>query len=296
MLNQPSNAFANAFSSSLQATAVQSLRHPALASRMTNAATALITAMALAMTTAPIEAQAQSQDQNQVKRAMFDILGGAIGGALGNQVGGGRGKKAATVAGIAAGVLAAEALQDAGRSGSNGRLRDVRADNFGPYMAPGWGAAGLPDARTTQRQQYRTLQSGTELLAPDRMEKLMQLERSYLGARDVYARAMYMSQQVQDDLVLDPSSRSVQSQLAAVTAQRRAAQEAHEQQRSNFVQAVEYLGARGYDVHEFAHSHRLSATRVTGADMSRGDAARYSQGRAIQMDADIERGDAYGNR
>ncbi len=295
MSTQPSGAFCSAFSAATAAVALQAVRHPAIAKRLSAAAATLIASMALTLTAVPHDAQAQNT--NQVKRTAIDALAGIAGAALGHQVGGGNGKKAATVVGAAAGVWAAEAMQDNGRSttsSNNGSLRDARdtmGAGFGPTIAPGWGDVRVPGMDQQRSARGAQLQSGVTVLSGDRVGKLVDLERTFLITRDDYARTIFLSQQAQDDVVLDPNNRLAQQSASGAAAQSRAAKESYEGSRTAFVTAVEYLGQRGYDVHQFAYSHKIASSRVTGNDMSRGEMARVLPGRpGVAAQSDIVSG------
>lgn len=294
MSTKPTSAFCSAFSSATAAVALQVVRHPAIAKRISSAAATLIASMALAMTAAPQHAQAQST--NQVKRTAIDALAGIAGAAIGNQIGGGSGKKAATVAGAAAGVWAAEVMQEDGRTATRGIGRALREgrDNmgagFGPALGPGWGDVRVPGMDQQRSARGGQLQSGVTALSGERIGKLAELERSFLVARDNYARAIYFSQQAQDDVVLDPGNRAAQQNASAAAAQNRAARERYEGSRGAFVTAVEHLGERGYDVHQFAYPHKIAFLRVTANDMSRGEMSRVQPARQGVSQADVVSG------
>lgn len=330
MSSKPSRSFSSAFVAAMSDTAIQAARHEVLSKRMSAAATAIIAGLAIGLTAAPAQAQTQTQN-NQVMRMAADVVGGIVGGAIGNQIGGGSGKKAATVAGAAAGVWVAEAMQS--DSGQPQRSR-TRPSNFGPAMAAGWGNA--PGSNTTTRVVTRSaapdvtytevpvrheqvqgassvpgvtftrvpaappqLHSGTTRLSEERMDKLLTMERTFLAARDGYARAIYTAEQAADDVALDGGSRSVQQQLSAARAQQLKAQEDFQAARVTFTNAVEHMGNRGYDVHQFAHSHKLAQARVTAGDMRHGDIVHASRGlRATidQDDSDTMRGQSYSAR
>lgn len=326
MSSKPSRSFSSAFVAAMSDTAIQAARHEVLSKRMSAAATAVIAGLAIGLTAAPAQAQ-----NNQVMRTAADVVGGIVGGAIGNQIGGGSGKKAATVAGAAAGVWVAEAMQS--NSGQPQRSR-TSSSNFGPAMAAGWGNA--PGSNTTTRVVTRSaapgvtyaqvpvrhqqvqgassvpgvtftrvpaaplqLHSGTTRLSEERMGKLLTMERTFLAARDGYARAIYTAEQAADDVVLDGSSRTAQQQLSAARAQQVKAQEDFEAARGTFTNAVEHMGNRGYDVHQFAHSHKLAQARVTAGDMRHGDivhAARGPRAAIGQDDSDTMRGQSYSAR
>lgn len=303
MSNQPSRAFATAFVSAMAATAVQASRNEGLSKRMSAAATAVITGLAIGLTAAP--APAKAQNNNTVMRSAMDVFGGVVGGAIGAQIGGGNGKKAATVAGAAAGVWAAEALQQDSASAPVQRGRTVTSSSsLGPVIASGWGNTRVPGSETrfvqtraVQRQVQ--LPSGTTPLSDERMSKLVAMEGMFLATRDGYARAIYAAEQAGDDAVLDASARGVQQIVAATRAQQRQAQGEFESARTTFVNAVEQIGSRGYDVHYFAHSHRIAQERVTAGDMRRGDVVRVTRGAQIVDEYnhnDSVRGESYSNR
>lgn len=312
MSKQPSRAFASAFAAAMSDTAVQAARHEVISKRMTAAATVAITALLLGLTTAPVPAHAQNG--NPVARAALDVFGGVVGGAIGSQVGGGNGKKAATVAGAAAGVWAAEALQSGSSQPQRGRAFATSSDSFGPVIASGWSNTRMPSAtpvavssRGMQPEAAYTrlpdrqlqLQSGTTQMSDERMSKLIAIEGLFLKARDGYARAIFASEQAEDDAVLDAGNRGVQQNLSAAGAQQRQAQIDYNSARVTFVSAVQHMGERGYDVHNFAHSYSLSQARVTAGDMRRGDVVRVTRNaRMVEQydEADSVRGESFSNR
>lgn len=313
MSKQPTRAFVSAFTSAMSGVAAQAMRHEVITKRMTAAAIAAVTGLTIGLTAAP--APAQAQNSNSVMRTAADVVGGVIGGAIGNQIGGGSGKKAATVAGVAAGVWAAEELQAEPVPQQRGRaVTALSSDSFGPTIAPGWSNTRVPTSQpaaaysrpTAQAVTYSQLparqlqlQSGTAQMSDERMAKLIAMEGMFLSARDGYARAIYASEQAADDAVLDGGSRAVQQKLTATRAQQRQAQDEFEAARSTFVNAVEHMGARGYDVHHFAHSHKIAQARVTAGDMRRGDVVRVTRGARIVENYDdlhAERGDSFSNR
>jgi len=301
MSKQPSRAFASAFVSAMSTTAVQAARNETISKRMSAAAAALIAGLVMGLTAAP--APAQAQNNNSVMRTAMDVVGGVVGGAIGAQVGGGSGKKAATVAGAAAGVWAAEALQQ--DSAPAQRARSVTSiGSFGPVIASGWGNTRVPgsetryvQARAVQRQVQ--LPSGMTQLSDERMSKLVAMEGMFLASRDGYARAIYAAEQAGDDAVLAPGGRGAQQIVAATRSQQRQAQTEFESARNTFVSAVEQIGARGYDVHYFSHSHMIAQQRVTASDMRRGDVVRVTRGARVVEEYnpnDSVRGESYGNR
>lgn len=299
---QPSRAFARAFSSAMSATAVQAARHEGIAKRMSAGATAVIAGLVISMTAAP--APAQAQNNNPVMRSAMDVFGGVVGGAIGSQIGGGSGKKAATVAGVAAGVWASEALQQESAPTQRGRTIVHSSSSIGPVIAPGWGNTRVPGAesrviqsRVVERQL--TLPSGTTHMSDERMSKLLTMEGIFLAARDGYARAIFLAEQAVDDAVLDPGARGVAQRQTSTRAQQRQAQAEFESARNTFVNAVEHMGARGYDVHYFAPSHKMAQAHVTANDMRRGDVVRVTRGARIvdeYVESDSARGQSYGNR
>jgi len=301
MPNKPSMTFSSAYAMTVDAAVLQLARHEAIRARMTAGAISLVAALAVSMTAAPAPAQAQ----NQVQRAAGDVLGGVIGGAIGSQIGGGRGRKAAEVAGVAAGVWAAESIQG---NNSNNRYPNQRlsiepnGDNFGPS---GWNNAPGNNGRVqrTQSVGYTSsysnvplLQSGNVPLTSDRAAKLGDMERSFLSTRDNYARAMYSVQQLQDDLVLSPSSKALQQEISAAEGQKRTAENEYNSARQPFVEALEYLGARGYDVHQFAYSYQLTRSRVGASDMKRSDLGQAVHFRNGLQDVEQVRGESYNMR
>lgn len=294
MSTQPSRAFASAFTAAMSDTAVQVGRHEVISKRMTAAATAVIAGLMISLTAAPTSAHAQNT--NSVARSAIDVFGGVVGGAIGSRIGGGNGKKAATVAGAAAGVWAAETMQTDSSQHQGRRVGTSNSDSFGPVISSGWSNARMPISapattysRSAQPQAVYTslpdrqaqLQSGTAEMSEDRMSKLVAMEGTFLAARDAYARAIYASEQAEDDAVLDANGRGVQEKMTATRAQQHKAQGEFDAARGTFVNAVQHMGERGYDVHYFAHSYKLAQARVTSGDMSRGDVVRVTRGARI---------------
>lgn len=294
MSKQPSRAFVTAFTAAMSGSAVQAVRHEVISKRMTAAATAVIAGLVIGLTAAP--APAHAQNGNTVARSALDVIGGIVGGAIGNQVGGGNGKKAATVAGAAAGVWASEALQSGSLQPQRDRAAAPRNDSLGPVIAPGWNNTRMPSAvpaagysRETQSgaaqsrlpDRQASLQSGTTQMSDERMAKLVAIEGLFLKSRDGYARAIFSNEQAEDDLALDSGSRVAQQNVSAGVAQQRKAQSDYNSARGNFVSAVQHMGERGYDVHNFAYSYNLAQARVTSGDMSRGDLIRATRGARI---------------
>jgi hypothetical protein len=302
MSSKPSTIFSRAYSTTVDSAILQLGHHEATRSRMTAGALALVAALAVSLTAAPAPVHAQ----NQIQRAAADVFGGIIGGALGSQVGGGRGRKAAEVAGLAAGVWASESVQGNNANTTNRTQRgsvDPNIDRFGPS---GWNNSTTDTRMTDTRvQRSRTvasvssgsgaslLQSGNVALTAERTAKLNEMEQSFLASRDKYARSIYTAQQLQDDLVLSPSSRSLQQQISAAEGQKRSAENEYAGARQPFVEALEHLGARGYDVHQYAYSYQLTRARVTAGDMRRGDLGQAIHGRNNLNDTEQMRGDTY---
>lgn len=290
MSNAPSSAFSNAFSASVKAVAMQVSRHAVFATRMTTAALTFSAGVAIALTAMPQQAHAQ----NQVKRAALDGVGGIVGAVLGNQVGGGRGKDAATALGAAAGVWAAESMQESSRDSGLREVPSSRSvpsrDNFGPTISPNWHVSGIDQQSASRSGQ---LASGTTPLSADRSNKLSAMERDFLAARDRYAKSIFASQQIQDDLILEPGSPDLQKQVTAINSRRDAAQSQYDNAKRGFVSAVEYLGQRGYDVHQYAYSYKLANSRVTAGDMSRGDLSRAMQSRSSHAEVESMNEDTY---
>jgi hypothetical protein len=304
MSSKPSKIFSSAYAATVDSAALQLERHEPLRQRMSVVALTLVAALAVSMTTSP--AQAQNQSQNQIKRTAADVLGGAIGGAIGSRIGGGNGRKVAEVAGAAAGVWVSESMQESG-SNANGRSQRSGGSSFDSF-----GPSGIATTTTTfdtrvVRNQGGTmvaprssavgvssqLQSGTVPLNGERMDKLNNLEQTFLSARDGYARSMYSVQQLQDDLVLSPSSKSLRQQISAAQAQTRTAEQEYTAVRQPFTEALEYLGERGYDVHQYAYSYQLARSRVTGGDMKLGDHSQNVYSRNGLHDVEQARGDIY---
>lgn len=300
MSNKASRTFTSAFKSAMSETALQVARQPELVKRMTTGASVVFASLAIALTVAPPPAAAQN---NQVMRTAADAFAGIVGGAIGSQFGGGNGKKAAAAAGVAAGVWAAEALQQQESMPVNRSRGSRDIVSIGPVISSGWSNTRVPGAdasgfqgRTVERQ---VLQSGTTQIGGDRVAKLVALERTFLAARDSYARSIYAADLAVDDSVLDPDGRGVQQQLAATRAQQRKSQSDFESARSTFVNAVEHMGSRGYDVHDFAYSHKLAQSRVTAGDMRRGDVERVTRGVRTGDDykeGESVRGESYSSR
>lgn len=297
MSKQPSRAFTTAFTSAMSATAIQAARHEVVAKRMSAAATAVIAGLVIGLTGAP--APAHAQNGNAVARSAMDVLGGVVGGAIGSRIGGGNGRKAATVAGAAAGVWAAESMRESSNQSQRNNTMTTNSSSFGPVLGPGWGNTRVPGSvqgsvpsagysRAVQSQSaysrvdsQNLLPSGTTQLSDERMSKLVAMEGTFLAARDAYARTIFASEQAEDDAVLDAGGRGVQEKATATRAQQRKAQSEFDVARGTFVNAVQHLGERGYDVHDFAHSYMLAQARVTANDMNHGDVVRVTRGARI---------------
>lgn len=310
MSKQPSRAFTTAFTSAMSDTAIQAARHEVIVKRMSAAATAVIAGLVIGLTAAP--APAQAQNGNAVARSAMDVLGGVVGGAIGSRIGGGNGRKAATVAGAAAGVWAAEAMRESSNPPQRNNAVTTSGSSFGPVLAPGWGNTRVPGSvpgaaysRTGQAQaaysrvdSQSLLPSGTTQLSDDRMSKLVAMEGVFLATRDAYARAIFASEQAEDDAVLDAGGRGVQEKVTAARAQQRKTQGEFDAARGTFVSAVQHMGERGYDVHDFAHSYMLAQARVTANDMNHGDVVRVTRGaRIVEHYDDINSvRESYGSR
>lgn len=311
MSKQPSRAFITAFTSAMSDTAIQAARHEVVAKRMSAAATAVIAGLMIGLTAAP--APAQAQNGNTVARSAMDVLGGVVGGAIGSRIGGGNGRKAATVAGAAAGVWAAESMRESSNQPQRNNVVTSNSSSFGPVLGPGWGntrvpgsvpSAGYSRAAQSQSAYSRVdsqslLPSGTTQLSDERMSKLVAMEGAFLATRDAYARTIFASEQAEDDAVLDAGGRGVQEKATATRAQQRKAQSEFDAARGTFVNAVQHMGERGYDVHDFAHSYMLAQARVTANDMNHGDVVRVTRGARIVEHYDETnsvRGDSYGSR
>lgn len=249
------------------AVVAQASRHNSLKDKLTAVSISVASAVALSMSVAPTDAHAQ--EVNQLKRAAQTTLGALIGGGLGSQVGKGNGKTLATGIGATAGVIIAEELrgdQDPRRVNNSG----YQNQGFGPRD---FGPTGVVPAYNNGRtsQQNAVLQSGSEPLNADRLNKLTAKEQGFLSARDQFARSKFMALQAQDDAVLSPRNKQLE-EISIQTANREAsARNTYEDARNEFVSAVEYLGKRGYDVQQFAYSYNLAYRQVTSKDMVRRD-------------------------
>lgn len=251
---------------------LQAARKADVRRRMTAAAVSVVAAITMNLVGGVNVAMAQ--DSNNVTRTAKDTIGGIIGAALGRHIGGGTGKTLATVVGAAGGVLVAESLQ--------GQSPNAR----GPGMAP-------TDAQVLQRSQAisenrpmnsmaPSLHSGPNELAPDKKAKILDLERRFLRTRDDYTIALFNEQQVLDDVMLDPRNAEIQQKGLVVHNALKSAEQQFVQGRSDFVKSVEYFGARGYDVAEFAFSHRLAYSDTNSRDLLKRDMSKLMQARAAQ--------------
>lgn len=252
----------------------QMAEQPSLRGRMTTSALTLAVGIALAMTAAP---QAQAEE-SALARTARGTIGAIIGGALGSQIGGGSGKTAATAAGAAAGIWASEAIGGHTQEQAGGGYRNQRG--YGPMMPPDWNAPRRTSVQGMPAGGVARLQSGTTPLSADRANKLVAKERAFLDARDTYARTLFAAQQAQDDAVLDGYNPDIQRANAAASSASEYAQQQYAVARKDFVEAVEYLGSRGYAVHAHAYAHKLAYNNVTANDLARRDmdsAATYYQ-------------------
>lgn len=290
---KPTNtsAFATAYQAASTGVIAQVSRYDVFKKRMTAAAISLVTGAAI-ITGAPTDARAETSGLAHFAATAF---GGIVGAAIGGQVGKGNGKTAATVAGGAAGVWVAEKLQEDANQAPNAQRQNTNT-GFGPAIAPGWNDSDVRRINQTSRTSLPPqLQSGKVALTEDRITKLTAKERTFLNARDNLARSLYEAQQIQDDLVLEPNSKALQQQGSVANGNQRAAVGAYEQAREGFLTAVEHLGNRGYDVHQYAHSYTLANTRVTAKDLVRSDLAQVtSQVDAAPKNHDNYQGPGYG--
>lgn len=293
-LTQKDSAFAQAYKASAGAVLAQASASDTFRRRMTSAALAMATALTMSLTANVHEAHAQD---NQVVRTAKDAIGAIIGGALGSQVGKGNGKTAAAALGTAAGVWAAEAMQEDSSYARPGTYSTNSVREIAPSWTPGWGPSPtMQNNAGANNAPAARLPSGTTALSPDRMGKLSSIEGQFLAARDAYARAMYVSDQAEDDLRLSPGSRELQSARNEAGGKERTAFNTYEKVRTDFVSAVEYLGKRGYDVHAFAYSHHLAGTRVTSNDMARRDLAQAASYQQPERESYVDRENSYASR
>lgn len=289
---QSNKNFHDAVQSGTDAVLIQVARSESFRTKLTASALATAAVIALTLTIAPTEVHAQ----NDVIRAAKDALGGIIGGAVGNQFGKGNGKTAATVAGAAAGVWITEELSGNQNNAQQARQTQQIRREFAPEgldarsFAPNGYAA--PAAVANVRQTSNALQSGTVIISPDRLKKLTDKENGFLAARDNFARKLNDAQQAEIDAVLTSGSRQVAQQRTATSAAEQEAATLYVNARNEFVSAVEYMGSRGYDVHQFAFSYNLASQRLTAKDLSVRDtnAVIYQRG---QQPAQQERGENY---
>lgn len=310
-MSKPSAAFSAAYAGTVGAIGVQLAREPMFAGRLSGSAAAFVTAVALALTGA-----SQAHAENTVKRAAIDTFAGIAGAAVGSQFGGGNGKKMATAAGAAAGVWIAESMQEDSRGSQRGTYNDGSASSFGPTGWSNSSTQNMQPIRQSARQVARIqgdsgqvgrwsnaqvpgmsqaaarvgLMSGTTALNGDRLYKLKSLEGAFLRTRDNYAKALFAAEQAQDDAVLDRGSRDASRASNKAMERVVEVQQAYGAARSIFVEAVEHLGERGYNVVAFSYSHRIAAARVTSDDMPRGALSSYIGRESRDDDVSNDRG------
>lgn len=224
-----------------QASRIESFRRS-----MTTAALGLATAVALAVGGIGTP-QAHAADFDRIAK---DFIGGAAGAALGGQFGKGRGKTVMQVVGAAAGVAVAESMQRQ------------------QQQPPGYGGPGYSGGGYNSPSYGGPSAGGNVPLAFDAREKLGQMERSALMARDGYARSLAAVQQAEDARVLSPNDKNVYQASAAANSTSQAQGQLYNQARSEFVNAYEHLARRGYDVHEFSYSYSMTQQNVSSRDVN----------------------------
>lgn len=219
---------------------------------MTRSAVALSAAAAIAIggLAAPEAAHAQST----MERVAKDALGGAAGAALFGQFGKGRGKDVFRVLGAAAGVVTAESMQ---------RPQQPQYQPYPNQPIPSYGG-GYP--ASPQYQQYPT--GGNVVMSPDKQEKMLIQQRSYMMARDTYARSLYNAQQAEENRVLDPHNSDAERAAAAAGSAAQSAGGRYNQVRGDFVNAYETMARNGYVMNDFAYSYSLAQRTVTARDIS----------------------------
>lgn len=240
--------FEQALRGAQAAVLVQASRLPGIRKAMTTAAVALATSVAIAFSGAAPEAHAAG-----IEQIAKDTLGGVLGAAVGSQFGKGRGRVAMQVLGAAAGVAAAEAMQ---------RPQPTPAPSYGSY-----GSSGYP-SMSQNNNQLGTVVGGTEILTPDKHEKMIALERNTLQTRDAFARSLADAARAEDDRVLDPHDRNAYQMSLRASTTTQTYNQNYAQAKNDFVNAYEYLARRGYDVHEFSFTYSVAQRQVTARDVS----------------------------
>lgn len=226
---------------------VQASRLDAFRRTMTTAALALATSAALALTSVPQEARAEGFD-----RFAKDALGGAVGAVIGGQFGKGNGRTAMQVVGALIGVGVAESLQNP--------------------KQPDAAAAQSPQQSDAMRQaavrQSGVVTGGSEVLSPDKRDKMSYLERNTLASRDEYAKSLVTAQQAEDNRVLAPRDQDAYDRAVSANSTAQTYGQRYNQARSDFDNAYEYLAGRGYDVREFSYTYLLTQKQVSTKDAS----------------------------
>ena len=221
---------------------VQASRLDAFRRTMTNAALVLATSAALALASVPQEARAEGFD-----RFAKDALGGAVGAVIGGQFGGGNGRVAMQVVGALIGVGVAESLQ-------NPKQPDAAAAQQSDAM------------RQAAVRQSGVVTGGSEVLSPDKRDKMSYLERNTLASRDEYAKSLVTAQQAEDNRMLAPRDQDAYDRAVSTNTTARTYGQRYNQARSDFDNAYEYLAGRGYDVREFSYTYLLTQKQVTTKD------------------------------
>lgn len=227
--------FKTSYQAAVGAVLLQAKNAPSLREKLTKAAVALGTAVALTLSSgAATQVHAADMSKN--------ALGALIGGALGSKIGKGNGKKIAIAAGTMIGYGIANEMQK---------------------------PAPKPQAMPPLTGPVPPLPAGGNALEPEKQAKLQELQQAYSTTRGAYALALYKQLQASDSVMVDP--RNKDALQAAHEADKGVAQAIQEyaQRRGEFVNAVEYMGKRGYDMTDFALQHTMAYSNITARDVPR---------------------------
>jgi len=240
---QSLNAVDDSYKAGLAAVLLQAVRIDNIKLLLTRTATVVAAAAAVSLcagTVSVAHAEDVGNSGNTGSRVTKDILGGSIGAILGHQIGKGRGRTLATILGGAAGVAVAEGLQN-------------------------------------QRGSGPSLPSGSQPLPADRQAGLTSLERSFLSARNDYAKAIQADERGQEEVMLDRYNKVVGERWIGLHNAALASSAEYERQKNSFVSAAQYFGQHGYNVKDYSMSYSLALAPVSARDVARNDLARVSE-------------------
>lgn len=237
--------FKTSYQAAMGAVLLQAKRASALRQKMTMAAVTLATSVALTLSSG-VATPVHAGDVGK------NLIGAGIGAALGSKIGDGRGRKVAIAVGAVAGYVVANGIQN---SASNPPVQPQSL--VGP--APALPAGGAP-------------------LEPEKQARLQELERGFTTTRGAYALSLYKQLQANDEWMLNRNSKDAAQALQEADKVVAKALQDYAHNRGEFVNAVEYLGKRGYDMHDYALQHATAYSNITARDLPRME----MQGAAVQ--------------